>query len=145
MYWWIWAIIGCLLMGLELLIPSDFFILFFGLSGVVTGVLTNFEVLQTIEIQLLFLITFSVFLLLCYRILYKNKRRVSQESLTLDKKVSLYDEVVIVESKILPGETGRGSARGTTWNLRNIGDVVFQAGDKVRVVRTEGITLEAKK
>ena len=39
MTWWLWVLVGFVLLGLEALTPGGFFVLFFGLAAVLIGLL----------------------------------------------------------------------------------------------------------
>ena len=41
MLWWAWLLVGFLLVVAELLTPGGFYLLFFGLAGVVVGLLLS--------------------------------------------------------------------------------------------------------
>jgi len=41
MYWWLWLVAGLVLLGLEVLTPGGFYVLFFGIGALVVGTLVG--------------------------------------------------------------------------------------------------------
>jgi len=42
---------------------------------------------------------------------------------------------------LLPGDSGRTEYRGTTWTVKNIGNVTLSSGSHVNIVKVDGATL----
>ena len=62
MDWWIWILLGLLLLLTELVTPGGFYILFFGIGAVIVGILTGFKASGPPWFQF---ILFSVLSVLC--------------------------------------------------------------------------------
>lgn len=141
MEWWIWEILGVLLLALELLTPGAFFLFFFGIGGIFTGVLVSMGVTDASDIQALLFLIISVLLLLIVR------PRIVAKSLTKNPTVdhnSLVGESVLIADNIKTGQMGRGELRGASWSVKNVGDKDLVVGENVLVVKMNGLTLEVK-
>jgi inner membrane protein len=44
MAWWIWIVLGLVLLLGEMLTPGGFYILFFGIGAIIVGILAGFNV-----------------------------------------------------------------------------------------------------
>jgi membrane protein implicated in regulation of membrane protease activity len=60
MEWWIWILLGLLLLLAELLTPGGFYIIFFGVGAVVVGVLAGFNVAGPLWFQVILFSVLSV-------------------------------------------------------------------------------------
>ena len=67
MLWWHWAVLGLLLAAAELLTPGGFFVIFFGLGGLVVAVLAAMGLAEPLWLQILLFSVFSVASLLLFR------------------------------------------------------------------------------
>ena len=136
MIWWIWIIAGFCALGLEMFIPTDFFLVFVGVAGVITGVLTVTGLVAAPALQ------WGVFAVLALGLLLLAKKPLVKH---LMKNVPLgtcvSGDSVLVEKDIAPGEVGQGKTRGTVWKVRNESGSALKGGNTYRVGRTDGITL----
>ena len=60
MQWWLWLAVGLALIVAELVTPSGFFIIFFGLGALAVGVLAAVGVVTTLWLQGLLFIALTV-------------------------------------------------------------------------------------
>lgn len=123
MPWWIWVVGGMALMGLELMMPGGFFLMFFGLSAVVVGVLASLALAGPLWSQIGLFALLSALSLLFFRgrVLAKFK---PDQALTkpLD---DLVGGVVILSADLAPGAVGKAEHRGTNWTVRNLAGVAL--------------------
>ncbi len=76
MTWWLWIVLGLILLGLELSTPGGFFIAFFGAGALVVGLLTGSGLAGPVWLQwLLFSILSIVFLIFFRRPLLEWMKR----------------------------------------------------------------------
>lgn len=138
MPWWGWMVIGAILLGAELfVIEADFYLVFFGLSALLTGL----GVLALPEVppwsQWLIFAGLALISMLFFRKRVYRRLRATVPDMPDD----LTGESVRVPQAVAPGESCRLDYRGTTWSARNEGSRPIAAGAAARVLGTHGITL----
>ena len=139
MIWWLWLFLGLILLGIEVLTPGGFYILFFGLSALIVGALTGFEVVQSEWAQWLLFSLLSVGSLAVFR---NPLRRLAHVDAPKDDMVdSLIGESALVLNALGPGEQGKGELRGTVWNVKNTGTLAMSKGQRGKVTKVDGLTL----
>ena len=139
MIWWLWLFLGLILLGIEVMTPGGFYVLFFGVSALIVGALTGFEVLQAEWAQWLLFSLLSVGSLLVFR---NPLRRLTQVHASKDDKVdSLIGESALVLDGLAPGEQGKAELRGTVWSAKNTGATPLSKGQRGRVAKIVGLTL----
>ncbi len=141
MEWWIWILVGFGLLGLELFIPSGFSLLIIGLSFLITGSCVAFGLNEPAWLPWSICLTSFV-------ILFASIRKPLARIFGFDGP-NKYDESinseVIIRSEIGPGGIGQGEMQGTQWSIRNIGEQTIKVGERCKVVRVDGITVEVKR
>jgi hypothetical protein len=136
MDWWMWLAAGFVLLVLELVTPSGFFIMFFGVGALVAGALSATGLVTSAGLQWLVFTAASVVCLL----LFRGKIQARVESTGARPPVdSLVGEVVLPVEGIAPGAVGRVSLRGSNWEARNDGTVGVYANQRCKVVRVSGL------
>jgi inner membrane protein len=135
--WWLWLLLGFVLLVLELLTPGGFFIFFFGVGAIVVGVMTVLGVAGQASVQWLLFVAISVagFLLFRRPLQERLARRPTHE---VD---AIIGEVAVTLNDIGVQEVGKAELRGTAWSARNVGSTVLKAGERCRVERVEGLML----
>ena len=137
MAWWIWVLAGLALLAAELLTPGGFFIIFFGVGALVTGVLVGLGIVETVWVEWLIFSAVSIASLLFFRkpLLEWMKRREPAHP-PVD---SLVGETAVVTEDVAPGGVGKAELRGTSWNAR--AREALRRGQRARVEKVEGLTL----
>ena len=139
MAWWVWVLIGFLLMGLELA-ATTLHLAFFGIGALIVGTIVGLGYHGELWTQLLMFTVISVLLLLFRRPLLKVMKY-TPESKEMD---TLVGEVAIVVDEMQPDALGRAELRGSTWSARNAGERPLARGERAHVARVEGLTLYVK-
>jgi len=136
--WWAWLILGVVLMVAELLLPTGFFLFFFGVGGVVTGFFALVGVVPSLIAQgLLFIgISLSSVVLLRKPLLAKFNFRNRTHSVD-----SLVGQTAHALEPIAPQAFGKVELRGSCWSALNTGSVLIAADVRCRVEKIEGLTL----
>jgi membrane protein implicated in regulation of membrane protease activity len=137
MDWWMWLAGGLLLMVVELVTPSGFFVMFFGLGALTVGVLAKLDAAGPAWLQWLLFTALS----LVYLLLFRRKLQGRFESAPPAPVDSLVGAVAIAQERMLPGGVGRVETRGTVWTARNGTARPIEPGARCRVVRVDGLTL----
>ena len=67
MTWWLWIFLGLVLLGVEILTPGGFYILFFGLGALVVGALSGLHIVEAEWLQWLLFSALSILSLIIFR------------------------------------------------------------------------------
>ncbi|MBX7145544.1 MAG: NfeD family protein [Oligoflexia bacterium] len=139
MEWWLWLVVGFLLLGAELIVPGGLFLLFFGFGAVVVGLLSLLGVLWSEWLQwLLFsLISISSLILLRARLMQHFGVKTSAAP-DID---SMVGDIATPLDSIPPGATGKAELRGSAWSAQNTSQRELSKGQRCRVERVEGLTI----
>jgi len=140
MPWWCWIVLGAALLGAEVVLPTDFFLVFFGAGALVIGLLVLAGVHPPVWTQWLLFAALSVTSLVLLR--PRLRRALGKDRMA--GHTELVGEVVIAGQAIPARGVGQGQLRGTVWKIHNVGDQPLQAGERCRVTSVEGLTLHVR-
>jgi membrane protein implicated in regulation of membrane protease activity len=140
MTWWAWVLLGLGLLGLEILTPGGFFVLFFGLAALVVGALAGLGLTGPAWLQ-----WFLFSLLAVGSVVLFRRRLVERLRASGDAAVgSLVGDVAILLDDLAPGAVGKAELRGTAWSVRHDGPEPLVRGRRCRVERVEGLLLHVR-
>jgi membrane protein implicated in regulation of membrane protease activity len=135
MEWWIWAVAGIVLLGIEVVTPGGLVALFFAAGALAVAPLAAFG-LGAIGQWLLFsAVSLASLALLRGPLLARLEGR---RQPPVD---SLVGQEVVLLSDVPPGGEGRAELRGVPWTARSAGGGGLRGGERVLVERVEGVTL----
>ena len=142
MTWWLWVVVGLILLALEMATPGGFFIAFFGVAALLVGLLTGMHVLGPVWLQWLLFSIISVASVMFFRkpLLEWMKKREPQRP-AVD---TLVGETAIVSEDIAAGGVGKAELRGTSWTVRSRAAEALRRGQRCRVEQVDGLTLWVK-
>lgn len=138
--WFVWALIGVVCIGLELMLPG-FVIFFFGVGALATALLSLIPfVSDQVWIQVIAFIAFSVSTLVFFR---RRFRRFFSGTVFDERKDAAKDEAIgdwatVVETASVTVD-GRIRHKGTTWKARTRSGEAM-AGTQARILAREGMT-----
>jgi inner membrane protein len=139
MTWWIWAVLGIFLLGVELLSPGGFFVFFFGVGALVVGLAAAIYPPLSQNMQLALFPLVSVVLLIIFRShmqeLFHNKPNQADVD-------TLQGSVCVATDEIAPNNFGKVETRGTVWSARNIGALSVGKGERCIIQKVEGLLLQ---
>jgi membrane protein implicated in regulation of membrane protease activity len=139
---WGWIVVGAALLGAELLIPSDFFLVVLGLAALAVGLVGFVGPTLPAGVQ------WALFAVLAVVSLVGFRRRVRARFVQTgsDPRVddTLAGEVAVAREALAPGAIGKAELRGSVWNARNAGREALAVGQRARVVRVEGLVLHVQ-
>jgi membrane protein implicated in regulation of membrane protease activity len=138
--WWVWLIVGLVLMITELLLPVGFYLFFFGLGGVATALLTAVG-LSSVPVQGLVFIGISLVCVIVLRKPLLARFHFRNKPHSVD---SLVGESAKALEPIAPQTIGRVEMRGTSWSALNTGSEVIARNIRCRVEKVDGLTLHVK-
>jgi len=140
MEWWLWVAGGLALMVLELVTPSGFFIMFFGLGALTVGILGRLDIVEMVWVQWLLFTALS----LGYVLLFRGQvQKVFQPPPPMPVD-SLVGVLAVPQGAIEPGAVGRVELRGSTWSARNVGTAAIASGQRCTVVSVDGLLLSVR-
>ena len=139
MEWWIWILLGLVLLALEVAVPGGIIMLFFGVAALIVGALVGVGFGGPPWFQYLFFSIFAIVSLLTLR--GPILKRIAATSGNADKIDTLLGQSVITLGSIAPGEEGKVELRGTTWTARNTGDSLLNKGQKCEVKKVDVLKL----
>lgn len=139
MIWWLWIFLGLVLLGVEMMMPGGFYMLFIGLAALTVGALAGLHLVGEAWVQWLLFSVLSLGSLLVFR---EPLRRLTQlRSPTDDVANGVVGELALVQEDLAPGAFGKAELRGTVWSAKNAGPSLLKKGARGRVARVDGLTL----
>jgi inner membrane protein len=139
--WWTWLILGVVLMVAELLLPTGFFLFFFGVGGVITGLFAFFGLAPFFIAQGLLFIGISLSSVILLRKPLLAKFNLRNRTHAVD---SLVGETAHALETIAPQAFGKVELRGSSWSALNTGSVPIGTDVRCRVEKIEGLTLHVR-
>jgi membrane protein implicated in regulation of membrane protease activity len=136
MAWWLWILLGLGLLFLELATPGSFVAFFFGLSGVVVGVVTALGWAGPEWVQWLLFSALAIIMLALLRGPLHARLNLKGSARPVD---SLVGECGVILDEIPDGGVGKVEVRGSSWSARAA--QALQKGRRCRVDRVDGLTL----
>jgi inner membrane protein len=144
MPWWGWVVIGAVLLIAEVVIGTDFWLVFFGAAAILVGLLGAAGVHLPEWGQWLIFGAGSIVALL----LFRNRLRARFRRQGDPSPVTPSDLVGasgVAREPLAPGARGSAEIRGTTWKIRNRGPRELAPGDRFRIDAVDGLTLDGRR
>jgi membrane protein implicated in regulation of membrane protease activity len=140
MSWALWVIFGVGLLVFEILTPGGFFTVFFGVSAFVVAVFVSFGILESGPAQWLTFVILGTVMILALRPMLRRK---------VEGSPTKVDQIVGATAIALEafGADARGKAelRGTSWSALCQGPGSVKKGDRLRVIKMDGLSLIVEK
>jgi membrane protein implicated in regulation of membrane protease activity len=136
--WWMWLILGLLLLVAEMLTPG-FFLVFFGAGALVVGTLSGVGAGGPLWLQVVLFSGISIVSLLLLR--SRLVALMGKKGGGVGDLDALVGEIAAPIAEIAPGATGKAEFRGTSWTARNAGGDALRAGQRCKIDRVEGLTI----
>ena len=139
MSWWIWVLIGLLLLTIEFA-SSTLHIGLFAVGAFVVAILVAVGVEMPLWAELVTFTGISIVCLIFVRPYILRKLKLDQ------KKVvdTLIGEQALALDDIAPSAIGKAEMRGSTWSARNIGETSLARGQRCVVAHVEGLMLHVR-
>jgi hypothetical protein len=139
MPWWSWMLFGAALLGVEIMVPGSFFVLFFGVGALLVGALVGLGLGGEAWLQWLLFSAFSVLSLLAFRSrLLARFQRSRASSVGTETFVG---ETATLLDDLAPGAVGKAELRGSVWTVRSRDAQALRRGQLCRVENVDGLTL----
>lgn len=139
MAWWIWVVIGFVLLASEFA-TATLHVAFFAVGAFVVGILVGLGVDLPFWAQIVIFTTVSLFAFFFLRPIAVRRLKLDQ------KKVvdTFVGEQATAMEEIAPQGVGRAEMRGTTWSARNVGETVLNRGQRCVVAGVEGLVIHVR-
>ncbi len=137
MSWWLWTVVGFLLLAAEVFFPTGFFLFIFGIGALTVAFCVWLGVADLMWIQLCIMAGSSVLQAVFFR-KHMMKMIVSNSKGSGSEIVG--SEVLVLEEIEVHGE-GKGELSGAMWRVKNIGSSPLKSGKRYRVEQVDGLTL----
>ena len=131
-----WLVAGVGLLIFELVTPGGFFAVFFGVAGILVGLLTAVHLAGPEWLQWLLFSAFSIAGVLLLRRPVMQRLGVGPPALPGEE---MRGESALVTEEIRPGDLGKVELRGTIWSAR--ANRTVHVGERLPVDRIEGLTV----
>jgi membrane protein implicated in regulation of membrane protease activity len=136
--WWHWLVLGMVLVVAEMAAAGGFYIIFFGIGGLVVGALAAFGLAGPVWMQILLFSLISVASLALFRGRMLKTFQPDPQAPLVD---ALVGEVGVAVDDVSPGAIGKVELRGSSWSARNEAGVTVPRGARCRVTRVDGLML----
>ena len=139
MPWWIWVVLGFVLLATEFA-TTTLHIAFFAVGAFVVAILVGVGLDLPLWAQLVIFTGVSLFAFFYLRPIAVRKLKLDQ------KKVvdPIVGEQATAMEEIAPQAIGRAEMRGTTWSARNVGETVLNRGQRCVVAAVDGLTIHIR-
>jgi inner membrane protein len=137
MAWWVWTLVGLVLLAVEIVTPGGFFVIFFGLAAIIVGALVGLGLAGPDWLQWLLFSVLAVGSLVLFRERLVARFRDDGE----ERPGNLVGEIAVLAEDLPPGAVGKAELRGTAWSVRHDGGTTLPRGQRCRVERVDGLML----
>lgn len=139
--WWMWVVLGMVLLLGEVLTPGGFFIIFFGAAAVVVGLLKALGLEMALSYELMTFAILSIMGLVFFRKPLQQRFRQLTPDLPVDE---IPGELCTAMEEIAAGAIGKVELRGTAWNAVNAGGETLPKGQACMVEKVNNLTLTVR-
>ena len=131
---WGWLVVGIGLLGVEMfVIDAQFYLVFLGASAALVGLLGLAGLAMPEWAEWLTFAVLAIIAMVAFRRrLYELMRR---QDAPVEERVTTGD-LVVVPTRLEPGQSCRVDYRGSSWSARNTGGNTIEAGTEARISRT---------
>jgi membrane protein implicated in regulation of membrane protease activity len=137
--WWHWLLLALFLLLLELAAAGGFYFIFFGFAALIVGLLAWVDAAGSMPTQVLLFSVVAVLSLVFFRRRLLVRVQPDPQAPPVDQ---LAGEIGTAVEDLLPGQVGRVELRGSSWAARNSSARPVVRGQRCRVRRVDGLTLE---
>lgn len=141
MPWWVWVVVGVVLLAAELLaIEAQFYLVLLGVAALLTGLGVAVGLPGQPYTE------WGLFVLLAIVLMFGLRRQLYGR--LVGSPPPMYEvvvgEVATVSETIEPGAMGRARLRGTDWTARNVDRITLTEGQRARIERVENLIVDLR-
>jgi membrane protein implicated in regulation of membrane protease activity len=119
-------------------IDAEFYLVFLGVSAVLVGLLGMAGLAMPEWVEWLTFAAFAVVSMVTFRRRFYELMR--RQQAPVDERINAGD-LVLVPTRLEPGQSCRVDYRGSSWTARNTGGNAIEAGTEARISHVDGLTL----
>lgn len=139
MPWWSWMVVAALALAVEMFVlDAQFYLVFFGISAAIVGLLGLSGVAMPDWVQWLALSVLAVVSMVTFR--KRTYELVRKRTGHVEERLTVGDRVT-VPVRLEPSQTCRVDYRGSSWTARNVDELPIEAGREAIIARVDGLTL----
>jgi membrane protein implicated in regulation of membrane protease activity len=138
MAWWLWIVLGLILIALEMAASGGFYVIFFGIAAIAIGALHVLDLAGPLWFQFLLFSAISVASLLFFRRPLMRWLQLDRPGSDVD---SMIGETAVPLEDIDAGAVGRAELRGTVWSARNRANAAIRKGQRCTVVAVDRLMI----
>lgn len=138
MVWWTWILLGMALCAVEVLTPSGFYVLFFGTSAVIVGLLSAAGMAGPEWTEWLLFSILSVTSVSLLRRPLMDRARANGSG---HSPGAIVGETAVLLDDLGSGGVGKAEFRGSAWTVRSREPRDLARGTRCIVEKVEGLTL----
>ena len=139
MAWWGWMMIAALALAVEMFVfDAQFYLVFFGISAAIVGLLGLSGVNLPDWAQWLALSVLAVLTMVTFR--KRAYELVRQRTGHVEQRLTVGDRVT-VPVRLEPSQTCRVDYRGSSWTARNVDVAPIEAGREAVIASIDGLVL----
>ena len=139
MAWWIWILLGMVLMGIEMFaVDAAYYLIFVGVAALLVGVLGVVGLTLPVWGQW---VAFSV-LAIVFMVFFREKLYNKFRGGLVGFQDPAQGALVKVSEEVPPGGETRVKMRGSQWTAVNVGEQVLPAGSHASVAEIDGVRLK---
>jgi membrane protein implicated in regulation of membrane protease activity len=139
--WWHWIVLGLVLALAELAAAGGFYIIFFGISALIVGLLASVGLAGPAWMQIVLFSVLSVGSLVAFRARLLKWLQVDPQAPGVD---AIVGEIAVATEDLPPGGIGKVELRGSAWTARNTTGIPVVRGTRCRVIRIDGLTVHVE-
>jgi membrane protein implicated in regulation of membrane protease activity len=142
MPWWSWLILAAIALAVEMFVlDAQFYLVFFGISAAIVGLLGLSGVNLPDWAQWLALSVLAVTSMVTFR--QRLYQMVRGRTGHVEAPLNLGDRVT-VPVRLEPSQTCRVDYRGSSWTARNVDETAIEAGREAVIAQVDGLTLHVR-
>ena len=138
MAWWLWIVVGLILIALEMAASGGFYVIFFGIAAIAIGALHVLDLAGPLWFQFLLFSVISIGSLLFFRRPFMRWMQLDKPGSDVD---SMIGETAVPLEDIEAGAVGRAELRGTVWSARNQAGAPVRKGQRCTVVAVDRLMI----
>ncbi len=135
MAWWMWMVMGVVLLVVEMATPGGLFAIFFGIAAFVVAPIAAYGAGPALQWTLYTVVSLALVGTLRS---YLSRRLAARGSVPVE---NLLGEQATLLEDLPAGGAGKAELRGTPWTARSVSGEALSKGQRCRVERIDGLTL----
>jgi len=142
MAWWLWIVLGLIVISIEVLVSLEFFLFLVGAAGVLTGIFV--WACGALGIELAYSTGYFVFAISSVLLIFFARGPLKRHFAVKQQVEFSTGIVTITDADIAPNTLGKGEMRGANCQVHNLTGSPLVVGKSYTVSAYDGIILIVK-